>query len=187
MTKPIYILGISGSLRRKSFNSAALRAAQTLTPPGTTFEIADLSDIPMYNGDVHEQGYPAAVQALRARIAAADAVLIATPEYNYSIPGPLKNALDWASRAPSQPFDGKPLAIMGATAGGLGTSRAQYHLRQVCVYLNALVLNKPEVMISGANAKFDQDGRLTDEATAGQIQGLVQALADWTIRLKAAA
>lgn len=185
MTKPIHILGISGSLRKSSLNTAALRAAQALTPPGTTFDIADLSDIPMYNGDVHEQGYPPSVQTLRAQIAAADAVLIATPEYNYSIPGPLKNAIDWASRAPNQPFDGKPLAFMGATVGGLGTSRAQYHLRQVCVYLNAHVLNKPEVMISAANTRFSQDGKLTDEATAEQIQKLVQALAEWTRRLNA--
>lgn len=185
MIDPLHILGISGSLRKKSYNTAALRAAQTLLPQGATLDIFDWSAIPIYNEDVHEQGFPAPVQAFRDRIAAADALLIVTPEYNYSIPGPLKNAIDWASRPPSQPFDGKPIAIMGASPGMLGTARCQYHLRQCFVFLNGMVLNRPEVMISAAHTKFDEDGNLNDSATAEHIQKLLEALVDWTWHLRA--
>ena len=185
MTTPLHILGISGSLRKQSLNSAALRAAQKLLPQGVTLEIFDLAPIPMYNGDLREeQGFPEPVQQLRAKIAAADAVLIVSPEYNYSVPGVLKNAIDWASRAPDQPFDGKPVAIMGASPGGLGTARMQYHLRQVFVYLNGMLLNKPEVMISHAAAKIDAEGNLTDQATREHIEKMLQALVAWTVRLK---
>ena len=184
MTAPIHILGISGSLRRNSYNSAALRAAMDLLPDAVTMEAYDLSAIPLYNEDVREQGLPEPVREFREKIAAADAVLIVTPEYNYSIPGPLKNAIDWASRPPSQPFDGKPIAIMGASLGSIGTARAQYHLRQVFVFMNGMVLNKPEVMISACNTKFDQEGKLTDQATADHIHKLLVALAGWTKKLK---
>ena len=120
------VLGVSGSLRRGSFNTAALRTAQELAPEGMTIEIADISEIPPYNDDVRqEQGYPPPVERLRAEIAAADALLFVTPEYNYSVPGVLKNAIDWASRPPNQPLDGKPVAIMGASPSLLGTARAQ--------------------------------------------------------------
>jgi len=179
----MHILGLSGSLRKGSLNTAALRACQAMLPAGATMEIADLADIPLYNEDVRQQGFPPAVQLLREKIAAADAVVIASPEYNYSIPGVLKNAIDWASRPPSQPFDGKPIALLGATPGGLGTARCQYHLRQVFVYLNGLILNKPEVMISGAPAKFDSEGNLTDAATAEQISKMLLALEAWTGRM----
>src|SRR6185437_5600598 len=132
------VLGLCGSLRRGSFNRMALKAAAELVPAGMSLDIYDgLADIPPYNDDVREKGYPAPVQALRDRIAAADAVLFVTPEYNYSVPGVLKNAIDWASRPPAQPFDGKPVAIMGASMGLFGTARAQYHLRQTCVFINA--------------------------------------------------
>jgi chromate reductase, NAD(P)H dehydrogenase (quinone) len=132
-TQGIRVLGISGSLRRGSFNTAALRAARELVPTGMELEIYEgLREIPPYDDDLRQgQGYPPAVAELRARIKAADALLIATPEYNYSVPGVLKNAIDWASRPPEQPFDGKPIAIMGASPGALGTARAQYHLRQM--------------------------------------------------------
>ena len=182
----VHILGISGSLRRKSFNTAALRAAQELAPAGMTVEIYQgLRDIPLYDDDVREaQGYPAPVQDLRNRIAAADALLIATPEYNYSVPGVLKNAIDWASRPPAQPFDGKPIAIMGASPGLLGSARAQYHLRQTFVFLNGMLLNKPEVMIGQAGGRFDAEGRLTDEATRDFLKSLLVALKDWTERLR---
>lgn len=181
------VLGISGSLRRGSYNSAALRAACELVPAGMVIEIFDgLRDIPPYDDDARQQGYPAPVQALRERITAADALLIATPEYNYSVPGVLKNAMDWASRPPEQPFDGKPIAIMGASPGLLGTARAQYHLRQMFVYLNGLVLNRPEVMIGQAATRFDSAGRLTDEATRGFVQALLLALKAWTERLRSA-
>jgi chromate reductase len=185
MTTPLHILGISGSLRKNSLNTAALRATQTLLPQGVTMEIFDLSAIPMYNDDVREeQGFPEPVQQLRAKIAAADALLIVSPEYNYSVPGVLKNAIDWASRAPNQPFDGKAVAIMGASPGGLGTARMQYHLRQVFVFLNGMLLNKPEVMISHAASKFDADGNLTDQSTREHIENMLQALVAWTLRLK---
>lgn len=180
----MHILGISGSLRKQSLNTAALRACGELLPPGVTMSIVDLASIPLYNEDLRVQGLPEPVQHLREQIRAADALVIATPEYNFSIPGMLKNAIDWASRPPDQPFDGKPIAIIGATPGGLGTSRAQYHLRQVFVYLNGHLLNRPEVFISGAPNKFDADGRLTDAATSDNLGKMLVALVDWTRRLK---
>ncbi len=180
----MHILGISGSLRSASLNSAALRACADVLPPGVTLSTFDLSPIPLYNEDVRTQGLPEPVQQLRAQIKAADALIIATPEYNYSIPGVLKNAIDWASRPPEQPFSGKPIALIGATPGGFGTSRAQYHLRQVFVYLNAHLLNQPEVFISAAPSKFDAQGKLTDTATAEQLGKMLAALADWTRRLR---
>lgn len=179
------ILGLSGSLRKGSYNSMALRAAVELLPEGASLEIAEIGDIPLYNDDVRQAGYPEAVRRLRAQIAAADAVLFATPEYNYSISGVLKNAIDWASRPPDQPFNDKPVAIMGASMGLLGTARAQYHLRQMLVFLNAFPINKPEVMIAQAQTKFDGDGKLTDEPTREFIRALLGALIAWTHRLKA--
>ena len=184
MPKPLRILGISGSLRKQSYNTAALRAVQQLLPDDVALEIFDLSAIPLYNEDVREQGFPQSVQQFRDAIASADALLIVTPEYNYSIPGTLKNAIDWASRPPSQPFDGKPIAIMGASPGALGTARAQYHLRQVFVYLNGLLLNRPEVMISAANKKFDEQGNLTDEPTREFLKKMLIAFAEWTRRMQ---
>jgi chromate reductase len=177
MADTITLLGISGSLRKGSFNTALLRAAQDLAADGVTVEFADIADIPVYNEDVREQGYPPPVQTLREQIRNADAVLIATPEYNYSIPGVLKNAIDWASRPPEQPFDNKIVGLMGASPGRLGTARAQYHLRQCFVFLNATVLNKPEVMVGGA-ANVIEDGKLTDETTREFVGTLLTALAD---------
>ena len=155
------IIGISGSLRAGSYNTAALRAAIELAPAEVTVETAEISDLPFYNDDIRLAGYPPQVQRFRDQLATADAILFVTPEYNYSIPGVLKNAIDWASRPPSQPFDGKPVGIMGASGGVLGTARAQYQLRQMLVFLNAFPLNKPEVMIGQASAKVDENGRLT--------------------------
>jgi chromate reductase, NAD(P)H dehydrogenase (quinone) len=179
------IVGLSGSLRKGSYNSAALRAAQALAPEGTVIEIAEIGDLPLYNDDVRAAGYPAAVERLRRQIAQADAVLFVTPEYNYSVSGVLKNAIDWASRPPNQPFDGKPVAIMGASGGLFGTARAQYHLRQMLIFLNAFPVNKPEVMIGQAQTKFDEAGNLTDEATREFIRKLLVSLVAWTERLKA--
>lgn len=187
MADPIRILGMSGSLRRGSYNTAALRAALRLAPEGITVEAFDIAPIPLYNEDVRAQGLPEAVSRFRDALRAADAVLIVTPEYNYSMPGVLKNAIDWASRPPEQPFDGKPVAIMGASPGMLGTARAQYHLRQSLVFLNALVINRPEVMIARANERFDEAGNLTDQATGEMITKLLGALADWTRKLRRAA
>ncbi len=177
------VIGISGSLRQGSFNTAALRAAQGLAPDGMAIEIADISAIPPYNEDRRAEGFPAAVAALREQIAASDGLLIATPEYNYSTSGVLKNAIDWASRPPEQPFDGKPIAILGASAGKLGTARAQYHLRQMFVFLNGLVVNKPEVMIGGAAQAFDADGNLTDETARELLGQLLVSLKNWSERL----
>jgi chromate reductase len=179
------IVGLSGSLRKGSYNSAALRAAQALAPEGTVIEIAEIGDLPLYNDDVRAAGYPAPVERLRRQIAEADAVLFVTPEYNYSVSGVLKNAIDWASRPPNQPFDGKPVAIMGASGGLFGTARAQYHLRQMLIFLNAFPVNKPEVMIGQAQTKSDEAGNLTDEATREFIRKLLVSLVAWTERLKA--
>jgi chromate reductase len=183
MADAIGVLGISGSLRKASYNTALLRAAVELAPPEVRITIAEISAIPLYDEDVREQGFPAPVEALRRQVKEADALLIATPEYNYSMPGVLKNAIDWVSRPPDQPFDGKPLAIMGASPG-MGTVRAQYHLRQSAVFLNMLPLNKPEVMVGRAMEKFDAEGRLTDAKTREAVGTLLAALVAWTRRLK---
>lgn len=180
----IKLLGIAGSLRKGSYNKLALRAAMELKPADMEIESFDIAPIPPYDEDLRQQGFPPAVQELRERIRAADALLIVTPEYNYSIPGVLKNAIDWASRPPSQPFDDKPVAIMGASSSKLGTARAQYHLRQTAVFLNMHLINKPEVMISGAANAFDASGRLTDEAARKLIAELLVNLADWSARLR---
>jgi len=176
---PIRIAAVSGSLRKQSINAAALRAAAELAPAGVTVETIGIGDIPLYNEDVRQAGLPGAVVALRRAVAAADGVLLVTPEYNYSVPGVLKNAIDWASRPPEQPFDGKPVAIMGASPSALGTARAQYHLRQVFVFLNAQVMNRPEVMIARATDKFDDRGVLVDEATREFLAGFMVAFAEW--------
>ena len=178
------ICAISGSLRAGSFNTAALRAAAELAPDDVDVVTASLADIPLYNEDVREAGFPSAVVNLQKAIASADAVLIATPEYNYSVPGVLKNAIDWVSRTDPQPFADKPVAIMGASPGALGTGRAQYDLRKMFVYLDAHLLNKPEIMISGAPSRFDAGGKLSDEATRKLLASLVTALRDWTYRLR---
>lgn len=172
----IKVLGISGSLREGSFNTGALKAAAKLLPEGMSLEIFTLHDIPIYNEDVKAKGYPAPVQKFREAIAKSDALLIATPEYNYSFSGVLKNAIDWASRPPDQPFDGKPIAILGASPGMLGTARAQYQLRQVFIFMNGKVLNRPEVFIAAADKKFDANGELTDDKTKEVIQKQLIAL-----------
>ena len=184
-TSPLKVLAISGSLRKGSYNTAALRAAQELAPEGMTIEIASIADIPFYNADVQAVGIPAPVTALADQIRAADAVLIASPEYNYSTSGVLKNTIDWLSRVPQQPFAGKPVAMVGASMSLLGAARAQYHLRQCFVFLDALPVNKPEVFIAQAQNRFDADGRLTDEPTRGFLSQLLVSLAAWTLRLKA--
>jgi len=180
MNTPLTILGIAGSLRKTSYNRAALRAAQELVPPGVRLEIFDLEGIPPFNQD-EEGPPPERVGQFKQRIRAADAILMVTPEYNYSIPGVLKNAIDWASRPyGDNSWEGKPVAIMGASMGALGTARAQYHLRQVFVFLNMYPLNRPEVMISNAAQRFDEKGNLKDEETKSHIQKLLQALVAWT-------
>lgn len=180
------ILGISGSLRKESFNTKLLRTAQELAPAGIMITRFDIAPIPLYNDDVFQQGHPPDVARFRDAIRAADALLIATPEYNYSVPGVLKNAIDWASRPPSEnPFGGKPAAIMGASTGRGGTMRSQYHLRQVLVGLDLHVVNRPEVAVQTAADKFDATGTLTDERTRNQVKALVEALVAWTNKIKA--
>ena len=184
MADGVRILGFAGSLRKQSYNRSSLRAAVELVPAGVTIETIDLAGIPLFNQD-HEGEPPAAVRQFKSAISAADAILIVTPEYNYSVPGVLKNAIDWASRPYGESaWDGKPVGIMGASVGMFGTGRAQYHLRQMFVFLNMFPLNQPEVMISNADQKFDNDGNLKDEKTAKKIRELLQALADWTRKIK---
>lgn len=179
--RKLKLLGICGSLRRQSTNAGLLRAAMAELPEGVSMEIADLSAVPFYNADLTEK--PAAVHTLLAQMGAADALVLACPEYNYSIAPALKNALDWASREPNNALlAGKPAAILGA-GGGMGTSRAQYHLRQVCVFLDLHPLNKPEVFANAFAGGFDADGNLTDAKLIGQVAAQMQALAAWTRRL----
>ena len=183
MNNPIRILGIVGSLRRKSYNRSALRAAAQLAPEGTTVEIFELDGIPGFNQD-EERNPPAKVAELKRKIREADAILFVTPEYNYSVPGVLKNAIDWASRPyGDSAWNGKPAAIMGASIGTIGTARAQYHLRQMMVFLNMFPLNQPEVMIGNAGDRFDESGNLADETTKDYIRKLLQSLIDWTGRI----
>jgi chromate reductase len=178
------ILGIAGSLRRASYNRAALRAAERLVPEGARLDIFDLAGIPPFNQD-EEANPPARVVELKRSIRAADAILLVTPEYNYSIPGVLKNAIDWASRPyGDNSWEGTPAAIMGASAGNLGTARAQYHLRQVFVFLNMHAVNRPEVMISNAAERFDEQGNLKDENTAKHIRNLLETLVEWARQLE---
>jgi chromate reductase len=187
MDKAVKILGIAGSLRRASYNKAALRVAQALAPAGVTLETFELDGIPVFNQD-DEQRPPARVVEFKARIRAADAILFSTAEYNYSISGVLKNAIDWASRPyGDSAWNGKPVAVMGAAGGVLGTARAQYHLRQVFVFLNMLPINQPEVLIATAQNKFDAEGNLTDETVKKLIAQLLENLAAWTRRLQQSA
>ena len=183
MSRPVSILGIAGSLRQKSYNRAALRAATQLVPEGATIDIFELDGLPGFNED-DEQNPPAKVTDLKKRIREADAILIVTPEYNYSVPGVLKNAIDWASRPyGDSAWNGKPAAIMGASIGAIGTARAQYHLRQMMVFLNMFPINQPEVMIGNASQRFDSEGNLTDGATRDFIRQLLQNLVEWTRRI----
>jgi len=174
--RKIRIAAFTGSLRRNSYNRAALRAAAELLPENAVMDIIDLAGIPFFSEDLEAEGIPPAVAEFKRRLGEADAVLIATPEYNFSIPPVLKNAFDWASRGENLPLSGKPAAIMSASTGMLGGARVQYHLRQVLVALNLRTLNKPEVFITNADTKFDKDGRLLDERTRNSISRLVTAL-----------
>lgn len=175
-------LGISGSLRRQSCNSGLLRAALAELPEGVSMDIADLSDIPFYNADLGEK--PASVSRVLGQIGEADALVLACPEYNYSMAPALKNILDWASREPNNALlAGKAAAILGA-GGGMGTSRAQYHLRQSCVFLDLHPLNKPEVFANAFAGAFDADGNLGDAKLIQLVGDQMRALAAWTRKLK---
>ncbi|MCO6510872.1 MAG: NAD(P)H-dependent oxidoreductase [Aridibacter famidurans] len=183
MGDTIKILGIAGSIREGSYNRFALRAAGELLPDGAELEIFDISDIPMFNQDDVDEMPPIVVE-MKRKVTEADALLFSTPEYNYSVPGVLKNVIDWGSRPyGDNSWDGKPTAIMGASTGILGTARAQYHLRQVFVALNMYVLNRPEVMIAKAAERFDEEGNLVDEQTKEFVKSLMTALVKWTRKM----
>jgi len=178
------ILGISGSLRNGSYNTALLSAAGTLVSEGEDFITLSLDNIPMYNADLEAAGDPEPVSRLKREIASADGLLLATPEYNYSVSGALKNALDWASRPPrSSPLQGKPIAIMGV-GGMLGTVRAQMHLREILLHSDARVLSRPEVYVSRGSGKFDAQGKLIDEPTRLQLKKLMRAFREWILHWK---
>ncbi len=183
MPERINILGFSGSLRTGSYNRAALRAAKELAPGGTEITIAELDDIPLYNFDLEASAFPEPAKRLRAQIAAANAVLIVTPEYMYSVPGVLKNALDWIARPPQQPvLVDKPVGIMGASPGPVGTARAQMHLRQILIHERAAVMPHPQLLVADVRNKFDANGVLTDQETRERIKAFLEALVRWARR-----
>lgn len=176
MDKPLNILGFAGSLRKGSYNRSLLRAAVEVAPKSAAIEVFEMEGIPVFNQDL-ENSPPDKVKEFKAKIRAADAILIVTPEYNYSIPGALKNAIDWASRPyGDNAFQGKPVAVMSASMGMLGGARAQYHLRQSFVFLDMHPVNGPEVMVTFAQEKFDREGKLLDEKAKDLIVGLLEAL-----------
>lgn len=184
MNKEASILGFAGSLRKGSYNKAVLRAAVELAPKDARLEIFDLEGVPPFNQDL-EGSMPEIVKEFKRKIRLADAVLFVTPEHNYSIPGVLKNAIDWASRPyGDNSFENKPAAIISASPGMFGAARAQYHLRQVLVFLNMHPINRPEVFVTLANKKFDDRGNLTDQHTREFIAQLLQTLVDWTRKIK---
>jgi chromate reductase, NAD(P)H dehydrogenase (quinone) len=185
MSTTVKVLGISGSLRKASVNTALLRAAQELAPEGMEIEIyTGLVDIPPYDDDVRLVRYPAIVEELRAKVRRADALVFASPEYNRSFSGVLKNAIDWVSRPPEQPFEGKVASVIGAGPGAIGTALGNYHLRQVLSILSVHVVPGPEVLVGGAAAKFDADGRLTDENTRKVLGTHLAALKTFALRMK---
>lgn len=184
MNKEINILGFAGSLRKGSYNKAVLRAAVELAPKDSRLEIFDLEGIPPFNQDL-EKSMPEIVKEFKGKISSADAILFVTPEANYSIPGVLKNAIDWASRPyGDNSFEDKPASIISASPGALGAARAQYHLRQMLVFLNMHPINRPEVFVTFANQKIDDRGNLVDQKTREFITQLLQALVDWTRKIK---
>jgi chromate reductase, NAD(P)H dehydrogenase (quinone) len=180
----IKVLAFAGSLRRGSFNKALVRCAVEVAPPNVEMEVFDLEGLPLYNADFEAQPHPRVVE-FKDKIRQADALLIATPEYNFSISGVLKNAIDCASRPKEgNPLEGKPVAIMSASTGRFGGARAQYHLRQTFVFLNMHPVNRPEIMLSDAAHNVDKDGKVTNEQTRHLIGQLLEALAEWTVRLR---
>ena len=183
MSQPIRVLGIAGSLRKASYNRALLRAAIALAPPGMTLTSFELDEVPLYNGDVEASGDPPGVAAMKQAIAAADGVLFVTPEYNHGVPGVMKNALDWASRPPrSAPLGDKPVGIIGASPGMTGSARGQSQLRQAFEFTNSYCMPQPEILVYRAHEKFDENGALTDAATAKYLAAYLVALEAWVRR-----
>jgi len=185
MSEPIKLVAFCGSLRKGSFNRMALQVFTERAPAGTTVETIEI-DWPLYDADIQAQGFPDKVQAAQKAMLAADGIVFASPEYNYSVSGVLKNAIDWLSRMTPQPFAGKPMAVFGASGGPLGTARAQYHLRQMMVFLDGRFIHKPEVMIGAAHTKF-VDGKFNDEVGAKLLTDLGAGLALAVRQAKAAA
>jgi chromate reductase len=181
------IVAFAGSLRRRSFNRALIRAAEELAPEGMTIEEIEIGGLPFFNADVEADGDPSAVAAFKERLREADGVLIATPEYNDGVPGVLTNAIDWGSRLPGRsPLAGKPVAIMGASPSQIGTARAQLHLRQLLSHVHARTLPPPELVVAAAHQRFDADLRLTHEATRAVLAALLERFARWIARERAA-
>ena len=186
MSEPIKLVAFCGSLRKASFNRMALNLFAEKLPAGCTMQTIEIGDWPLYDADVQAKGFPAPVTAAQQAMLAADGIVFATPEYNYSVPGVLKNAIDWLSRTTPQPFAAKPVAMLGAAGGPLGTARAQYHLRQMMVFLDGRPVNKPEVMIGQAHTKF-VDGKFNDDVGAKLLADLGASLALAVRQAKAAA
>jgi chromate reductase, NAD(P)H dehydrogenase (quinone) len=181
------VVALAGSLRRESFNRALLRAARELAPQGMEIELIEIGELPFYNADVEAQGDPPSVAAYKASLVDADGVVIATPEYNDGIPGVLTTAIDWGSRLPGRaPLTGKPVALMGASPGRIGTARAQLHLRQLLSHVHARTLPPPELLIGSAHQHFDQSLRLTDESTRDVLAKLLHRFSRWIARERAA-
>ena len=185
MAETFTILAIPGSLRRHSFNRGLTRAAREVAPEAVTIEIADIADIPLYNADLDVEGGPEPVRRFKERIANADALLLITPEYNYSVPGVLKNAIDWASRPPqSSPLRQKPVGIIGASGGRSGTMRAQLAWRQVFVFTESIVMPKPELYVAEGRDLFDAEGNLLDDDIRRRLRDYLAALVKWTARVR---
>jgi len=184
MENILKFVAISGSLRKGSYNTMALKAAQKLAPPSVAIQQLSIDGLPLYNYDLHAPHQPAIADELSFAINTADALIFVTPEYNYSIPGVLKNAIDFLSKHPTKPFDNKPVGIMSASPGTLGGVRAHYHLRQIMVAVNAIVLNQPEIMIAQADKKFDDEGNLVDLNTKKFISKFILSLETWTNKMK---
>lgn len=183
MADPITILALSGSTRSGSYNTMLLKTVRAMAPQGMAIDIVGLKGLPLYDGDEEEaQGVPAGVVTLAERVRAASGVIIATPEYNFSIPGVLKNATDWVSRVKNQPFKDKRTGIMGASGGPIGTARAQYHLRQNLQGLEAQVMPRPEIFVGLAPTKFAATGELTDVPTREVITAWLKAFEAWVRR-----
>lgn len=182
MSDTLKVVALVGSLRRGSYNRSLLKEAIELAPPGLTVTILEFDDLPLYNGDLQDQGMPEAVTLLANAIRGSDGVIVATPEYNYSVPGVLKNAIDWLSRVEKQPFAGKPMGILGASMGVLGSARSQYHLRQIMVCLDAHLMNKPEVLVGAVHTKIDGEGKLTDGPTRDHLAKFMLAFEKFAAR-----
>ena len=178
-SSPLRFVTLLGSLRKNSYHAAIAKTLPSLAPEGVTIApLGSVGELPHYDADLQAQGFPPAVLTMAAEIRAASAVIIVTPEYNYSVPGALKNALDWLSRLTPPPMAGKAVAIQTGSPGMIGGARAQYHLRQIMVFLDAQVLNKPEIMIGGMSTRIDPEaGEISDEATASLISQQLLALA----------